>query len=34
MAKLSTRWRYGLYGVGGTLAGLGLGWINYRPGST
>lgn len=27
-------WRYGLYGVGGTLLGVGLGWVNYRPGST
>jgi hypothetical protein len=27
-------WKYGLYGIGGTLAGIGLGWINYRPGST
>ncbi len=27
-------WKYGLYSVGGTLAGVGLGWMNYRPGST
>jgi len=27
-------WKYGLYGAGGTLAGVGLGWANYRPGST
>jgi len=27
-------WKYGLYGVGGALAGGGLGWANYQPGST
>jgi len=27
-------WRYLLYGAGGGLIGLGLGYINYQPGST
>lgn len=34
MTKKHGYWRYGVFGSGGTLAGLGLGWLNYRPGST